>query len=60
MKYQENKYFNNEDEFLIHDSSLRLNFISKLHFYNGVWYSNSKLKYKMTSVKSVNINLLFE
>ena len=59
MKYQENNYFNNIDDYLIHDKSLNLNFVSKLHFYNGNWYSNIKLKYKMTSVLSINIIELF-
>ena len=60
MKYQENDYFNNQDDYLIRDESLDLNFVSKLHFYNGNWYSNKSLKYKMTSVKSININELIK
>lgn len=58
MKNQENNYFNNTDDYLIHDKSLNLNFVSKLHFYNGNWYSNKGLKYKMTSVKCINIKEL--
>lgn len=58
MKHRENNYFNNEDDYLIHDGGLFLNFVSKLHFYNGNWYSNKKLKYKMTSVKCINIKEL--
>ena len=56
MKYRENDYFNNQDDYLVHDHALHLSFVSKLHFYNGNWYSNDKLKYKMTSVKCININ----
>lgn len=59
MKYQENNYFNEIDDYLIHDSSINLNFISKLHFYNGNWYSNKSLKYKMTSIKCINVKELF-
>lgn len=58
MKYQENNYFNEIDDYLIRDPSINLNFVSKLHFYNGNWYSNNGLKYKMTSVKCININEL--
>ena len=58
MKYRENEYFNNEDDYLIQDLTLKLNFVSKLHFYNGNWYSNKNLQYKMTSVICININEL--
>lgn len=58
MKYRENDYFNNTDDYLIHDLTLKLNFVSKLHFYNGNWYSNKSLNYKMTSIICININEL--
>ena len=44
MKYQENNYFNEIDDYLIRDPSINLNFVSKLHFYNGNWYSNTSKK----------------
>jgi hypothetical protein len=58
MKYRENDYFNNIDDYLIHDSTLKLNFVSKLYFCNGNWYSNKSLNYKMTSIICININEL--
>lgn len=58
MKYRENNYFNNTDDYLIHDKTLKLNFVSKLHFYNGNWYSNKSLNYKMTSIICINIKEL--
>ena len=58
MKYRENNYFNNNDEYLIRDDTLKLNFISKLHSFNGSFFCNEKLQYKMTSVKCININEL--
>lgn len=58
MKYRENDYFNEIDDYLIHIPSLNLNLVTKLHFYNGNWYSNKSLKYKMTSIKCININEL--
>lgn len=58
MNYRENDYFNNIDDYLIHDETLKLNFVSKLHFYNGNWYSNKSLCYKMTSILCINITEL--
>ena len=58
MNYRENDYFNDTDDYLIHDKTLKLNFVSKLHFYNGNWYSNKSLKYKMTSIICINITEL--
>lgn len=57
MKYRENDYFNNFDDYLIH-TNLNSNTVSKLHFYNGNWYSNKNLQYKMTSVICINITEL--
>lgn len=61
MKYRENDYFNEIDDYLIHDKTLNINRVSKLHFYNGNWYSNgnkNSLKYKMTSIVCINIKEL--
>ena len=58
MKYQENNYFNEIDDYLIRDPSINLNFVSKLHFYNGNWYSNKSLQHKMTSIICINITEL--
>ncbi len=60
MNYHSNDYFNNTDDYLIH-TNLNSNVVSKLHFYNGNWYSNgdrNTLQYKMTSVKCINIKEL--
>lgn len=58
MKYRENEYFNNIDDYLIRDETIKLNLVSKLHFYNGNWYSTKGLNYKMTSVICINIKEL--
>jgi len=58
MKYRENDYFNDIDDYLIHDKTLKLNYVSKLHFYNGNWYSNKSLQHKMTSIICINITEL--
>jgi hypothetical protein len=57
LQYQDNNYFNNTDYFLIYDN-LNNFYTTKVHLYNGNWYANSKLSYKMTSVKSFNCNYL--
>ncbi len=55
---RENEYFNDKDYFLLYDKSLNKFISSQVHFFNGNWYSNLGLKYKMTSVKSVNCTIL--
>lgn len=53
LKYRENSYFNTEDLFIL-DNNLECLIITKLHLYNGNWYSDAGCKYKMSSVKSIN------
>lgn len=57
-QYRDNNYFNSKDYFLVYDASLDKFISTKVHFYNGNWHSNETLKYKMTSVKSVNCTTL--
>lgn len=57
LAYRETNYFNENDYFLLQSNFNRF-FITQVHFYNGNWYSNVSLQYKMTSVRSVNCNEL--
>lgn len=49
MKYRNNEYFNNTDQFLFHNDFEY--FVDKVHYYNGYWYTNSGLQYKATTLK---------
>ncbi len=50
-QFRENEYFNDKDYFLLLDAGLGKFISSQVHFWNGNWYSNLGLKYKMTSFK---------
>lgn len=58
LKYRDNSYFNNTGLFLL-DNNLERTYVSKVHLYNGNWYSNEGLKLKMTSIKCINCNELY-
>lgn len=58
LEYRENNYFNSADLFLL-DNNLERTYISKVHLYNGNWYSDEGLKLKMTSVRCINCNDLY-
>lgn len=58
LKYRENNYFNSTDLFLL-DNNLERTYVSKVHLYNGNWYSNEGLKLKMTSIRCINCNELY-
>lgn len=58
LSYRESDYFNNEDYYLFY-SNLNLLYVTQLHYYNGSWYSNVGVKYKMTSVLCINLNELY-
>jgi hypothetical protein len=53
LAYRENLYFNTEDLFILNNNLEHLT-ITKVHFYNGNWYSDVGCNYKMTSVRSIN------
>lgn len=53
LSYKDNSYFNTEDLFIL-DNNLEHLIITKVHLYNGNWYSDVGCKYKMTSVKCIN------
>lgn len=53
LKYNDTEYFNSEDYFLIKTNYNRF-YVTKVHWYNGAWFSNESLKYKMTTVLSVS------
>lgn len=57
LQYRENNYFNEEDLFIFY-SGYKL-WISKVHLYNGNFYSDVGCKYKMTSVKSINCKEIY-
>lgn len=52
MRYQnrDNSHFNSEDFFffMLNDGT---KFTSKCHLYNGMWYTDSGLNWKCTSIK---------
>lgn len=50
MKYNNNDYFNNTDDFLIKTNWGE--YVTKCEWYNGNWYSLAGLRFKMTSVLS--------
>lgn len=52
LQYRDNNYFNEKDLFIFY-SGYKL-WITKIHLYNGNWYSDVACKYKMTSVRSIN------
>lgn len=56
--YNSNSYFNEEDYFLIYDIGLKKYIVSLMKEYKGAYYSVSGLKYKATSVLTININEL--
>lgn len=58
LQYRENNYFNNVDLFVFNNGLGKL-WLSKVHLYNGNWYSNVALKYKMTSVRCINCKELY-
>ncbi len=58
LKYQESNYFNEKDTYLFH-TNLKRFYVSKVHFYNGAWYTDVGCKYKATTVLSINTKELF-
>lgn len=55
LEYQESSYFNENDEYLFL-TNYNKTFVSKVHFYNGAYFTNELLKYKATSIKSLKID----
>lgn len=53
LEYRESDYFNELDLYLIKTNFDRY-YITECHWYNGSWYSDVSLKYKMTSVLAVS------
>lgn len=52
LEYRDNDFFNSEDFFVFLDKACTKVFSSRVHFYNGNWYTNNSLKFKCTSIKS--------
>lgn len=59
LKYRDNSYFNSEDLYLF-DNGLNKWYLTKVHFYNGFWYSDVACRYKMSSVVCVNCEELYD
>lgn len=55
FQYRESEYFNDKEDFLIY-TNLGKVYVGKCHWYNGAWYFNSSLRYKMTSVLAVSFS----
>lgn len=53
LAYRDSNYFNPEDYFIIY-TTLEAFYVTKCHWFNGAYYSDEGLKYKMTSVLSVS------
>lgn len=53
LAYRDNNYFNTEDLFILNNNLEHL-IITKVHLYNGNWYSDVGCNYKMSSIKSIN------
>ncbi len=58
LQYRENNYFNLEDLYVF-DNNLDKLLISKVHLYNGNWFSDVSCQYKMTSVRCINCKELY-
>lgn len=52
LKFRETDYFNDKDDFLFKDNYGKW-IVSKVHWYNGSWFTNGGLKYKATTVKCI-------
>lgn len=55
FKYQSNNYFNSLDYYIIkgHFNDI---LCTQIHLYNGYWYSNEGLQYKMLSIQCIKFN----
>jgi hypothetical protein len=58
MHYNSNSYFNETDCFMIYDVGIRMYKVSRMKLYNGTYYSEDGLKYKATSVPTINVSTL--
>lgn len=57
LSYHENSYFNTEDVFIFYNNLSSL-ILTKVHLYNGNWYSDHN-NYKVTSVLTINYKELY-
>ncbi len=55
LLYRKTDYFNDKDYFLFKDNFDKWT-ATKVHWYNGNWFTNTGLKYKATTVKCVILN----
>lgn len=58
LKYRQNDYFNKYDYFLIYDLGLKSYKLTQMFLSGGAYYTIDGLKYKGTSVPSINFNEL--
>lgn len=52
IDYRETSYFNETNQFLFKDNYNKW-WASKVHWYNGSWFTDQGLKYKATTVKCI-------
>ena len=52
-EYKKNSEFNSEDYYIFQDWRC---FVSKVHKYNGMWWTNESLKFKAESIPCVSFN----
>lgn len=55
ISYRDSDYFNDRNCFLFKDNYDKW-MVSKVHWYNGSWFTNDGLKYKATTVKCIKLD----
>ena len=58
LSYQDSNYFNEKDIYLFY-TNLKRFYVSKVHFYNGAWYTDVGCKYKATTVLCINCEEIY-
>lgn len=53
LEYRENKYFNEQDSYLFKSNFKE--FVSKVHFEKGNWWTNESLNYKASSLPCIKV-----
>lgn len=56
FKYRNNNYFDENTIYIFYHNSIDRLLITKVHLYNGSYYTNEGLKFKCTSLKCIIAN----
>lgn len=54
LEYRSNNFFNEKDQFVFYSGHEY--FVDRCHLYNGMYYTNSGLQFKCTTVKASKLN----